>query len=171
MVRRRRRRGASSAASFVSLLVVVVLLVLPTPAQASKKQSLLNWIQRTFQGTTATAEEAVADKELEASAVTTVNGLTDIVNQANQRPPDPAQPSILSQVNELFAAFNLPPNTLANLNNLRPDDVLLVRSPPRLPYTRQPHASRLTHFPFPPPTHRASRPSCRARRFTWAWGE
>jgi hypothetical protein len=117
--------------------VVVILLVLPAGVAAtSKKQSLLDWFKRTFQGG---EEDLEADKALESEAVTAVNSLTAIINGTNQPPPPGVEPPppLLDQIRELFASLGLPPNSLAHINDLKAEDITMVRhtfsraSPPR----------------------------------------
>lgn len=107
--------------------MVVILLVLPAGvAAASKKQSLLDWFKRTFQGG---EEDLEADKALESDAVAAVDSLTALINGTSQPPLPGAEPPppLLDQIRELFASLGLPPNSLAHINELKAEDITLVR--------------------------------------------
>lgn len=139
MLRRRRRRSSSTSACFLSLFVVVILLLLPAGVAAtSKKQSLLNWFKRTFQGG---EEDLEADKALESEAAAAVDSLTALINGTSQPPPPPGAeppPLLLDQVRELFAALGLPPSSLAHLNDLKVEDITMVcQTVLHAPYKRQ----------------------------------
>lgn len=128
MLRRRRRRSSSTSACVLSLFVMVILLVLPAGvAAASKKQSLLNWLKRTFQGG---EEDLGADKAFASGAVAAANLFPAITDGTNQPPPPVVGPSppLLDQIRELFATLGLPLSSLAHINDLNANDIILVRS-------------------------------------------
>lgn len=107
---------------------MVILLVLPAGvAAASKKQSLLNWLKRTFQGG---EEDLGADKAFASGAVAAANLFPAITDGTNQPPPPVVGPSppLLDQIRELFATLGLPLSSLAHINDLNANDIILSLS-------------------------------------------
>jgi len=168
MLRRRRRRSSSTSACFLSLFVVVILLILPAGVAAtSKKQSLLNWFKRTFQGG---EEDLEADKALESEAAAAVKSLTAIINGTSQPPPPGAEPPplLLDQLRELFASLGLPPMSLAQINDLKTEDITMVRQiVQRAPHSCQRRGDGTLGLTLSCPpnthTHRAFPQSCPAK--------
>lgn len=106
---------------------MVILLVLPAGVAAtSKKQSLLTWFKRTFQGG---EEDLGADKAFASGAVAAANFFPAIIDETSQPPPPVVgpPPPLLDQVRELFATLGLPLSTLAHINELNANDIVLVR--------------------------------------------
>lgn len=157
MVRRRRRRRPPCGASWAlsTLFVVVILLVLPTHTVAaeSKKQALVNWLKRTFEGATDVTTPTDGSDPLysisqpnKEQVQAVAQDLSSSLNQASDSAPDDLDPrlsnaaavlaqsqaaqeppSIISQLNLLLDAMELPRSTLGHLSELRPKDIQLVR--------------------------------------------